>query len=101
MKLDQWSLGRENRLEWRFLHLCNIEIEVWITIDNINQGRIDHEDAEQWWDWKLQLKNCLNLIHKKVDFNLNKAIGSYSLGEQLWILWAAAMLEKPDLIIMD
>ena len=73
-------------------------------IERISNGcgnEKDYELAEPWWNWQSDLLQMGREIGWNQKLDLNRSIGSYSGGEQVKLLWLAALLNNPDILIMD
>ena len=57
--------------------------------------------AEPWWDWRTRFELLNAELYLPEFGELSRPIGSYSGGEQLRWLWAAALLNNPDIVVMD
>jgi len=75
-----------------------------LAMERITEGSVSTEDfelAEPWWDYLTTLESVAAIIDWPHKWELQRPIGSYSGGEQIKILWASALLYKPDILVMD
>lgn len=73
-------------------------------IQYIESGNGSEEDfslADPWWDWPSQLDNALTAVGFSSALDLHRPVSSFSGGEQMRLMWASALLQKPDILIFD
>lgn len=61
----------------------------------------DFERAQPWWERSAELAEQLRKVGLKDDLDLQRPITNCSGGEQFRLMWAAALMSKPDLFIFD
>jgi ATPase subunit of ABC transporter with duplicated ATPase domains len=70
-------------------------------IENGSHEPDDFELAEPWWDWEAQLQAALDTTGFPRELITDRAIGTYSGGEQFRLSWAAALITQPDVYMLD
>lgn len=72
--------------------------------DRIVQGSTDPDDfdrAPPWWEQSVVLAQSLRTVGLDDTLDLQRPVTSFSGGEQFRLMWAVALLAKPDLFIFD
>lgn len=72
--------------------------------ERIKQGSTapsDFEQAPLWWESAADMAASLRTVGLDEHLNLQRSVTGFSGGEQFRLMWAVALMAKPDLFIFD
>ncbi|MCP3672564.1 MAG: ABC-F family ATP-binding cassette domain-containing protein [Gammaproteobacteria bacterium] len=73
-------------------------------IARIEQGKAIDEDfslVEPWWNWQELICDIFTVTGLPSEIDLTRPISTFSGGEQFRLMWAAALLQKPEFFLFD